>query len=209
MKKTWRLESGWTAATLVAFFGLFVWGASLYVRLEQPPLGTDAMRISVIGKQWMWKVEYPGGQHEINALHVPTGRTVQLVLTSEDVIHDAAIPAFRIRHDVLPGRYESIWFKATETGTYNLFCDQLCGTDHAAMIGTVTVMTPGDYTRWLAANAAPEGLAEQGKKLFVSYGCSGCHSVGSVRRRGHGAGAASGRRVWPSRAALGRHGGGR
>ena len=179
MRKTWGIETGWTAATLVAFFGLFVWGADLYVRLQQPPVGNDVMRISVIGKQWMWKVEYPGGQHEINALHVPVGRTILLLLTSEDVIHDAAIPAFRIRHDVLPGRYESIWFKATEAGTYNLFCDQLCGTDHAAMIGTVTVMMPGDYTRWLAANPASEGLAEQGKRLFVSYGCSGCHSVGA------------------------------
>ncbi len=109
---------------------------------------------------------------------MPTGRDVALVLTSEDVIHDFAVPAFRVRHDVLPGRYEVIWFKATRVGSYNFFCDQLCGTDHSNMVGKVTVMTPGDYTRWLEANAAPEGLAEQGKKLFVSYGCSGCHSAG-------------------------------
>lgn len=179
MKKTWGIESAWTAATLFAFFGLFIWGADLYARLEQPPLGGNVLRVSVIGKQWMWKVEYPGGQHEINALHVPLGRTVELVMSSEDVIHDVAIPAFRIRHDVLPGRYEALWFTPTEAGAYHLFCDQLCGTDHSAMIATVTVMKPGDYTRWLEANAAPEGLAEQGKKLFVSYGCSGCHSVGA------------------------------
>jgi cytochrome c oxidase subunit 2 len=179
MKKTWGVETGWTAATLFAFFGLFIWGANLYARLEQPPFGGNVLRISVIGKQWMWKVEYPGGQHEIDALHVPLGRPVELLMTSEDVIHDVAIPAFRIRHDVLPGRYEALAFTATKVGNYHLFCDQLCGTDHSSMVGVVTVMTPGDYTRWLAANAAPEGLAEQGKKLFVSYGCSGCHSVGA------------------------------
>ena len=176
-KKGWEFEIAWTSATMVAFFGLFLWGADLYTRLEQPP--ANAMRISVTGKQWMWKTEYPGGQHEINSVHVPTGRDVMLVMTSEDVIHDFAVPAFRIRHDVLPGRYEVIWFKATRAGTYNVFCDQLCGTDHSSMVGKISVMAPGDYTRWLAANAAPEGLAEQGKRLFVSYGCSGCHYTGS------------------------------
>ena len=175
--KSWKFEITWTSATMVGFLILFFWGADLYVRLEQPP--ASAMRISVTGKQWMWKAEYPGGQHEIDAVHVPTGRDVALVLTSEDVIHDFAVPAFRVRHDVLPGRYEVIWFKATRVGTYNFFCDQLCGTDHSSMVGKITVMTPGDYTRWLETNAAPEGLAEQGKKLFVSYGCSGCHSVGA------------------------------
>jgi cytochrome c oxidase subunit II len=176
-KKGWHFEIAWTSATMVAFFGLFLWGANLYTRLEQPP--GNAMRIAVTGKQWMWKAEYPGGQREINSVHVPTGRDVVLVMTSEDVIHDFAVPAFRIRRDVLPGRYEAIWFKATKVGTYHVFCDQLCGTDHSSMVGTISVMTPGDYTRWLAANAAPEGLAEQGKRLFVSYGCSGCHSVGA------------------------------
>jgi cytochrome c oxidase subunit 2 len=178
LKKTWGIETGWTIATLLGFFGLFLWGANLYTRLEQPPVG-EAFRVSVTGKQWMWKVEYPGGQHEINAIHVPIGRTVELVMTSEDVIHDVAIPALRIRHDVLPGRYEAMWFKPTLVGTYNLFCDQLCGTDHSSMVGKITVMTPGDYSQWLAANGASEGLADQGRKLFVSYGCSGCHSVGA------------------------------
>ena len=111
--KTWRLETSWTIATLVAFFGLFVWGADLYVRLFQPP--PDAMKIYVIGKQWMWKIEHPGGQSEINALHLPIGRPIELVMTSEDVIHDFSVPAFRIKHDVLPGRYETLWFQAETT----------------------------------------------------------------------------------------------
>ena len=113
-EKTWRLETGWTVATLLIFFGLFVWGADLYVRLFQPP--ADAMKIYVIGKQWMWKVEHPGGQREIDALHVPVGRPIELVMTSEDVIHDFSVPAFRIKHDVLPGRYETLWFQADRAG---------------------------------------------------------------------------------------------
>ena len=107
-EKTWRIEIAWTMATLLIFFGLFVWGADLYVRLFQPP--PNALKIYVIGKQWMWKVEHPGGQREINALHMPVGRPIQLVMTSEDVIHDFSVPAFRIKHDVLPGRYETLWF---------------------------------------------------------------------------------------------------
>jgi len=172
-KKTWRIEVGWTTATLVLFFGLFLWGADLYVRLFQPP--ANAMKISVIGKQWMWKVEHTGGQHEINALHVPVNRPVELLMTSEDVIHDFAIPAFRIKHDVLPGRYENLWFTATETGTYHLFCTQFCGTDHSVMGGEIVVLSGPDFQRWLTDTGASETLAAQGRTLFTHYGCSGCH----------------------------------
>jgi len=172
-QKTWRIEVGWTTATLVVFFGLFLWGANLYVRLFQPP--ANAMKISVIGKQWMWKVEHSGGQHEINALHVPVNRPVELLMTSEDVIHDFAIPAFRIKHDVLPGRYENLWFTATETGTYHLFCTQFCGTDHSAMVGEIVVLSGPDFQHWLTETGASETLAAQGRTLFTRYGCGGCH----------------------------------
>ncbi len=182
-EKTWRFEIAWTGLTLVLFFGLFLWGANLYVRQFQPPAG--ALRIAVTGKQWMWKTEYPDGQHEINALHVPLGRPVELLMTSEDVIHDFAIPAFRIKHDVLPGRYESLWFTATETGTYHLFCTQFCGVDHSVMGGEVVVMTPPDYDRWLGDNEASTPLVAQGRELFTRYGCSGCHQA-----EGRGGGAA-------------------
>jgi cytochrome c oxidase subunit 2 len=173
MKKTWRLETAWTIATLLVFFGLFIWGADLYVRLFRPP--ANALKVYVVGKQWMWKVEHEGGQREINALHVPTGRPVQLVMTSEDVIHDFSVPAFRIKHDVLPGRYETLWFEATNPGHYHLFCTQLCGTGHAQMIGEVVVMPKPDYENWLALNGTIGTLAEQGKILFMRNGCSGCH----------------------------------
>ena len=172
-KKTWRLETAWTFATLLIFFGLFVWGADLYVRLFQPP--ADAMKIYVIGKQWMWKVEHPGGQREINALHLPVGRPIQLVMTSEDVIHDFSVPAFRIKHDVLPGRYETLWFQAERLGTYHLFCTQLCGTGHAQMTGKIVAMSAPDYQKWLERNGAGETMVQAGQTLFMRYGCSGCH----------------------------------
>ena len=172
-RKTWRLETGWTAVTLLAFFGLFVWGADLYVRLSRPP--ADALKIYVIAKQWMWKVEHPGGQREIDAVHLPIGRPIELVMTSEDVIHDFSVPAFRIKHDVLPGRYETLWFTADRPGTYHLFCTQLCGTDHAHMVGEVVVMSGAGYQNWLEQNGAGETLAAAGKTLFMRYGCSGCH----------------------------------
>ena len=174
-EKTWVFEIAWTSATLVLFLGLFVWGADLYVRQFQAP--ADALRISVTGKQWMWKAEHAGGQREINALHVPVGRPVELLMTSEDVIHDFAIPAFRIKHDVLPGRYESLWFTATEPGTYRLFCTQFCGTDHSVMGGQVVVMSSPDFERWLADNASGAGLVAEGRALFTRYGCSGCHQA--------------------------------
>ncbi len=175
-QKTWRLEVGWTAATLVAFFGLFIWGADLFTRVQQPK--ADPLTITVIGKQWMWKVEYPGGQHEIDSLHLPKGRNVELLLTSEDVIHDFGLPAFRMKQDVLPGRYEPMWLSPTRTGTYHLFCDQFCGTDHAAMIGNVTVMEPADFQRWLEQSGTSAGLVAQGQELFIRNGCSGCHQNG-------------------------------
>jgi cytochrome c oxidase subunit II len=172
-KKTWHIEVGWTTATLVAFFALFVWGADLYVRLFQPPPST--LKIYVIGKQWMWKVQHPGGQREINALHLPVGRPIELIMTSEDVIHDFSIPAFRIKHDVLPGRYEMLWFQAERPGTYHLFCTQLCGTGHPEMTGEIVAMPTPDFQKWLEQNGTGETLAAAGRTLFMRYGCSGCH----------------------------------
>jgi cytochrome c oxidase subunit II len=171
--KSWRLEITWTVVTLLIFFGLFVWGADLYFRLFQPP--ANGLEIYVVGKQWMWKVEHQGGQREINALHIPIGRPIQLVMTSEDVIHDFSVPAFRIKHDVLPGRYETLWFEAVTPGTYRLFCTQLCGTGHSEMVGKIVAMSKSDFQQWLDANGADEPLAKQGQALFMRYGCSGCH----------------------------------
>ncbi len=172
-KKTWRVETAWTAATLLAFFGLFIWGARLYVQLFQPP--RDSLRIYVIGKQFMWKVEHDGGQKEIDAIHLPVDIDIELIMTSEDVIHDFSVPAFRIKHDVLPGRYETLWFRADKPGTYHLFCTQLCGVDHANMIGQIVAMPKVAYQRWLAQSLTGGTLASEGRTLYMRYGCSGCH----------------------------------
>ncbi len=95
------LEATWTIIPLALFMVCFVWGALLYFRIYNPP--TNAMNIYIVGKQWMWKAEHPGGQHEINALHIPVGRNVQLTMISQDVFHSFSIPAFRVKREVIPG----------------------------------------------------------------------------------------------------------
>jgi cytochrome c oxidase subunit 2 len=133
------------------------------------------MEIFVTGKQWMWKAEHPEGQREINELHVPLGRPVKLTMTSEDVIHDFFVPAFRVKKDVLPGRYTSLWFQATKLGTFHLFCAQYCGAYHAGMIGSVIVMEPNAYERWLSGSEQGVTMEAAGEKLFGENGCVTCH----------------------------------
>jgi len=164
------LEATWTIIPLAIFLVCFVWGALLYFRIYNPP--TNAMNIYVVGKQWMWKAEHPGGQHEINALHVPTGRPVQLTMISQDVFHSFSIPDFRVKREVIPGRYSTVWFEATEPGTYHIFCTQYCGTKHSGMIGEVTVLTPDDYQKWTQESTSGTSLAQNGERLFASMGCN-------------------------------------
>ena len=172
-----EVEIGWTAATLFVFLFLFWWfvGAQL-PQLEVP---RNAMKIHIVAKQWMWKAEHPSGAREIDALTVPTGVPVALVMTSQDVIHSFFVPAFRIKQDVLPGRYTSIWFQADEPGDFHLFCAEYCGTDHSRMTGWVHAMRPEDYARWTAAQPQGDDLAAQGATLYRTLGCSGCHEAGS------------------------------
>jgi cytochrome c oxidase subunit 2 len=158
-----------------------VWGALLYFRIYNPP--TNAMNIYVVGKQWMWKAEHQGGQHEINALHVPVGRPVQLTMISQDVFHSFSVPDFRIKREVIPGRYSTVWFQATTPGTYHLFCTQYCGTNHSQMIGEVTAMTPDDFQKWLQQSTSGMSLAQNGERLFASMGCNSCHN-GTAAARG-------------------------
>jgi cytochrome c oxidase subunit 2 len=173
LEKTWYFETAWTIATMLVFFVLFVWGANLYVRLFQPPTG--ALKIYIIAKQWMWKAEHVGGQRELNAVHLPVGRPIELVMTSEDVIHDFSVPAFRIKHDVLPDRYETLAFTVTRAGTYSLYCTQYCGLDHSRMIGQIVALPPVEFQAWLARYGTSENLAAEGESLFMRFGCSGCH----------------------------------
>ena len=172
------LEIGWTVTPLVIFIGIFAWSAWDYVRTTQTP--ADALPVYVVAKQWMWKLQQRSGRREINELHVPLGQPVRLVMTSQDVIHSFFVPAFRLKQDVLPGRYTTLSFTATRLGEFHLFCAEYCGSEHSAMIGRIVVMTPADFTRWLGAGKSEPGLAERGFALYRSHGCSGCHEPGST-----------------------------
>jgi cytochrome c oxidase subunit II len=168
------LEIAWSVIPFLAMLVMFVWGTKLYFQNYTPPR-KDMLDIYVVGKQWMWKVQYPTGQREINEMHVPTGRAIKLTLASEDVIHSFYIPAFRLKHDVVPGSYQTYWFEATKPGRYHIFCAEYCGTNHSAMTGWVTVMDPVSYENWLAASSATGSMQDQGEKLFAQYGCVTCH----------------------------------
>jgi cytochrome c oxidase subunit 2 len=167
------LELTWTLVPIAICVVIFIWSSSLYFENSRAP--NASLEIFVVGKQWMWHLQHPEGPREINELHVPLGVPVKLTMTSEDVIHDFYIPAFRIKKDVLPGRYTSIWFQATKLGTYHFFCAQYCGTEHAGMIGWVYVMSPPDYALWLAGGSKGESMTQTGERLFAQYGCDTCH----------------------------------
>jgi cytochrome c oxidase subunit 2 len=167
------LEITWTVVPLIITMVIFVWGASVFFAMTHPP--DDALNIYVVGKQWMWKFQHLDGQREINELHVPVERNIRLIATSEDVIHDVFVPAFRLKVDVIPGRYATLWFRATRTGRYHLFCAEYCGTRHSGMTGEVIVMAPADYQAWLSGGTPGGSLADAGQKLFADLACNTCH----------------------------------
>jgi cytochrome c oxidase subunit II len=167
------LEIAWIVIPALITVVIFVWGASVFFAMSRPP--DETLNIYVVGKQWMWKFQHLDGQREINELHVPVGRAVKLIMTSEDVIHDVFIPAFRLKADVVPGRYTHIWFQATKAGRYHLFCAEYCGTRHSGMIGQVVVMEPVEYQTWLSGGVAEGSLASRGGKLFADLTCNSCH----------------------------------
>src|SRR5687768_6569461 len=168
------LEVTWTVIPLMIAMTIFVWGASVYFRLYRAP--NQAMEIFVVGKQWMWKFQHATGQREINELHIPVGSRVKLTMTTEDVIHSLYVPAFRIKMDVVPGRYTQTWFEPTKVGRYYLFCTEYCGTNHSGMGGYVEVMEPAAYQQWLSGGGS-ESAAAQGAKVFQERGCASCHQA--------------------------------
>jgi cytochrome c oxidase subunit 2 len=169
-----RLEAAWIGVPLILALSMFAWGAVLYVDYRRPP--SDTLDIYVVGKQWMWRIQQPTGLREINELHVPVGRSVKLILASEDVIHDFSVPAFRIKMDVVPGQYNTMWFQATKPGRYHFYCSQYCGTNHALMVGWVTAMEPTDYAAWLSGSSESfENPVAAGEKLFAEKACITCH----------------------------------
>jgi cytochrome c oxidase subunit 2 len=132
----------------------------------------------------MWKIQHSTGQREINELHVPVGRKIKLIMTAEDTIHDFFVPAFRMKADVLPGRYTTQWFEATTPGTYHLFCAEYCGMNHSGMIGSIVVMQPSEFDSWLSGNVAQQSPAVAGQQLFQSLGCVSCHGANGEGGRG-------------------------
>jgi cytochrome c oxidase subunit 2 len=174
------LEIFWSVVPFLIVMVIFTWGASLYFRNARSP--EDAMEVNVVGKQWMWKIQHPEGHREINELHVPVGRPVRLIMTSEDVIHSFYVPAFRIKMDVLPGRYTTAWFEATKAGEFHLFCAEYCGNEHSKMIGKVVVLDPPAYERWISGEQQGASLAELGARRFAELRCESCHFPGSGDR---------------------------
>ena len=171
--RTLPLELTWSLIPLVIALAMFVWGVKVFFLTARPP--ADAVEYWVTGKQWMWKVQHPEGVREINTLHVPLGQPVKLTMTSEDVIHSFFIPAFRVKSDVLPGRYTTVWFTATRTGTYHLFCAEYCGAEHSVMKGSVVVLEPEAYERWLETGQTGPTLQASGAELFQRFACDTCH----------------------------------
>ncbi|HSS49270.1 MAG TPA: cytochrome c oxidase subunit II [Thermoanaerobaculia bacterium] len=178
------LEIAWSAIPLAIALAMFVWGTRVFFDLYRPP--ANAVEYTAIGRQWMWKIQHPEGQREINTLHVPVGQSIKMKLASEDVIHSFYIPAFRIKQDAIPGRYTSIWFQATKPGVYHLFCAEYCGAEHSKMIGSIIVMEPRDYENWLAGGAAGKSMVASGADLFQSLACVTCHRAGETGRLARG-----------------------
>ncbi len=168
-----RIEIAWIAIPMLFFVAAFIWGAALYFDRSVPPSG--ALEVAVVAKQWMWRVEHANGAREINELHVPVNLPIKLVMTSQDVIHSFYAPAFRVKQDVLPGRYTVLWFNAIKTGDYALDCAEYCGTEHARMLGHIIVLEQPAYQRWLESQSAGPNMATRGEALFRELGCSGCH----------------------------------
>ena len=177
-----RLETFWSVIPLLIAMSFFFWGASIFYRQYRPP--TNALEVYVVGKQWMWKFQHPTGQREINELHVPVGRKIKLIMTTEDVIHDVYVPAFRIKADVVPGKYTTQWFEATKPGRYHFFCAEYCGMNHSGMGGWVVVMEPTDFENWLSGNANQMSPAAAGQQMFESLGCASCHGANGEGGRG-------------------------
>ena len=173
------LELTWTVIPAIIAIGIFAWGSVIYFDYAQIP--KDTYDVSVVGKQWMWKLQHPNGRREVNALTVPVGQPVKLTMTSQDVLHDFYVPAFRVKQDVIPARYTTMWFEATKVGEYPLYCAEYCGTEHSTMGGTVTVLSQADFSAWLGGETGMTPV-ESGQALFQQMGCATCHAAGDASR---------------------------
>ena len=167
------LELAWSVIPFLISVVIFAWAAQVFFDLHRPP--DQTLEIYATGKRWMWKFQHLDGKAEINELHVPLGRPVKVTFTSEDVLHSLFFPSFRVKADAIPGRYSTVWFNATKTGEWHIFCAEYCGTRHSGMIGTVTVMEPAAYQAWLSGAGGGGTLASRGERLFSELACNTCH----------------------------------
>jgi cytochrome c oxidase subunit 2 len=174
------LELGWSIVPFFVSMAIFAWATIVFFHLVRAP--DQTLEIYSTGKRWMWRFQHIDGQSEINELHVPLGRPVKVIFTSEDVLHSLYIPAFRVKADAIPGRYSSIWFTPTKVGQYHLFCAEYCGTEHSGMIGSVFVMDPNEYQAWLSGGGGGLSMAARGEQLFQQLGCVTCHLTDGTGR---------------------------
>ncbi|MGE5648181.1 MAG: cytochrome c oxidase subunit II [Acidobacteriota bacterium] len=179
------LEVVWTVIPLALVIVIFFWGFRSYMEAQVAP--ADALEIQVSAKKWVWVFEYPDGTRSLNEMHVPLGKPVKLVMNSEDVIHSFYVPTFRIKQDVVPNRYTTLWFDATEPGMHRLLCAEYCGRGHSDMGGKIFVDDEAKYRDWLE-NGGDAGknmpLAQFGAMLYQSRGCETCHSLDGSRAEG-------------------------
>ena len=177
-----KLETLWTVIPFIISMTIFGWSAKVYFEQYTPP--QNAIEVYVVGKQWMWKIQHSTGQREINELHVPVGKKIKLIMATEDVIHDFFVPAFRMKADLVPGKFTTQWFEATKTGTYHLFCAEYCGMNHSGMIGSIIVMEPREFDNWLSGNTGTTTPAAAGQQLYQTLGCASCHGANGEGGRG-------------------------
>ncbi len=172
------IEIVWTVIPTIVVFIIFAWGFKDFIRLHVAP--GQSMQVKVTGQKWFWSFEYAEGMSSVNELVVPLDKPVKLLMSSRDVIHSFYVPSFRVKMDVLPNRYSMVWFEATDTGSYNLFCTEYCGTKHSEMIGKVRVVSTAEYAEWIEKSSGPaagESLASYGSKLYQQKACITCHSA--------------------------------
>lgn len=195
------LEFSWSAIPAVFLMLFFVWGELDFVKLSAPP--ADAIDIRVTGQKWLWTIEYPGRPVASTTtvldgevaplLIVPLGKPVRLTMTSTDVIHSFYIPAFRIKKDVVPGRYSNLWFEAIELGDFPIFCAEYCGDEHSSMLAVVRVVPADEYEAAMHAatileQGEGESLEQFGEKVFKSFACNSCHNTDQSVKVGPGFG---------------------
>ena len=172
------LEVVWTIIPLILTMIVFFWGARTYIKMNIAPY--DSMEINVKAQKWFWTFTYKEGFTSSNELVVPVNQPIKLILQSQDVLHGFYVPDFRVKIDVIPNRYMTLWFEATQIGEYDIFCAEYCGKSHSEMLGKVKVLSDPDYIKWLAeANIVDESipLVDLGEMIYKKNACYTCHST--------------------------------